>query len=472
MKKWYLILKAFGEYKPGTDEKPSKAELELNDETKGLLQGGFIKECTLSPEEEAMQGVVDAFAIKLEATADAIVRKALERATKGLAGIGKGTLFVGTDRELEHPNEGYDSLGDFARDMHRTHNGAELSKCPRLVAYKDVRERKVKAVSGQSESITEDGGLLLPTEISSIILKKAWDESDLLKRVQRYAVAGNALDFRTVVDDSRATGSRHGGVRSYWMDEAEQHAISKAKWQTLSLKLHKLGSYVAVTDELMEDAGIALDTFLADLVASEMNFVISDSFVNGNGSAKPLGILNAPCFYAVAKETSQVASTIVAENIDKVWLAMPVKNRMDAIWMINAECEPALQQLAYKVPIKNVALSENVGGGIIPLYVPPGGLSGSPYGTLKGRPVIPYEHNPGLGTVGDVIFASWKEYLCIVKGGIKSAASIHLRFDYGETTFRFTFRVDGQPWWRTTGTPFKTTTSRVVSPFVGIATRS
>ena len=44
------------------------------------------------------------------------------------------------------------------------------------------------------------------------------------------------------------------------------------------------------------------------------------------------------------------------------------------------------------------------------------------------------------------------------------------RFDYDEQTFRFIFRVDGQPWWAAQLTPYKGTNTQ--SCFVALATRS
>lgn len=49
--------------------------------------------------------------------------------------------------------------------------------------------------------------------------------------------------------------------------------------------------------------------------------------------------------------------------------------------------------------------------------------------------------------------------------------SIHLRFDYGETAFRFMFEIDGQPWIAEPLTPFKGS-ANTLSPFVTLATRA
>ena len=117
-------------------------------------------------------------------------------------------------------------------------------------------------------------------------------------------------------------------------------------------------------------------------------------------------------------------------------------------------------------------MSLAVGTGGIPIYMPAGGLSGQPYATLFGRPVIAIEQCPTLGDVGDIIFADLSGYILAEKGGIESAMSIHVKFDYDESVFRFVTRLDGQPWRASALTPYKGTSSNSLSHFVALAERA
>ena len=143
---------------------------------------------------------------------------------------------------------------------------------------------------------------------------------------------------------------------------------------------------------------------------------------------------------------------------------------MNAVWLINQDVEPQLN-LMY-LAIKNVAGTENVGGiGLANSGVTytPAGVNGNQYAMLMGRPVIPVEYCATLGTAGDVILADPSQYVMIDKGGVEAASSVHVRFLYDEMTFRFIYRVDGQPTWYTTLTPYKG--SNTLSPFVVCQTR-
>jgi HK97 family phage major capsid protein len=98
-------------------------------------------------------------------------------------------------------------------------------------------------------------------------------------------------------------------------------------------------------------------------------------------------------------------------------------------------------------------------------------MSNSPYNTLLGRPIIPIEQAATLGTVGDIIFADLSGgYLLAEKGGIASDMSVHVRFVYDESTFRFVMRVDGQPVRAAALTPYKG--SETQSHFIVLATRA
>ena len=359
-------------------------------------------------------------------------------------------------RTVDHPMYGYKSFGALAVDIKGCGKNS-LTWDPRLRAA----QAELKAISGMSEFQDSEGGILVPDVVDNDIREIVHAEDNLITRTETMTTSGNAMTLKTNSETSRATGSRWGGFRGYWLDEADQFTAMTAKFDKMELKLRKVGVFAYVTDELLEDADIALGSYLSRGAGREINFMISDSIINGDGANKPLGILNASSLLvSVAKEGGQAATTIVSENIIKMYARMWSGSLGNSIWLINQDTFPQL-----------VTMTLDVGTGGVPLYMPPGGLSQAPFGTIFGRPVLPVEWCPTLGTVGDIIFADLSQYVSITKGTIQSATSIHLRFDYAETAFRFTFRLDGMPSWKSSLTPFKGT-ANTVGPFVALATRS
>jgi HK97 family phage major capsid protein len=317
-----------------------------------------------------------------------------------------------------------------------------------------------KAASGMGEAFGSDGGFLVPAEFTQRVLERVYASTNLLGMTDSYTVSGNSMTFPKSAETSRANGSRWGGVRAYWREEGDQATASKATFGRLQLNLHKLFVMIQTSDELLADTqGVALEQYLLRVASEETNFVLGDAIINGSGSGQPQGILGAACTITVNKESGQTAATLVAQNLVNMWARLWAPCRANAVWLINQDVESQLH-----------SMTVGSGSAATLAYLPPGGLSAKPYATLLGRPVMPVEWCPTLGTVGDVILADLRHYVTITKGMIEANMSIHVRFDYDESSFRFIFRVDGQPWWSAALTPFKG--SNTQSCFVTLQTRS
>ena len=317
--------------------------------------------------------------------------------------------------------------------------------------------------TGLNETTPSDGGFLVQQDFSTELLKEVFQAGILSSKCRRIPITGgsNGIKLNGVDETSRATGSRGGGITGYWKDEAGQKTASKPRFRKIELTLKKLIGLCYATDELLEDAA-ALESAIHDGFVDEFGFLLDDAIINGTGAGMPLGVLNAGCLVSQAAETGQTKSTVIGENVINMFSRLFASSRANAAWYINQTVEPQLHKMSIAV---------GTGGQLI--YMPPGGLSQSPYGTLLGRPVIPIEQCAALGTVGDIILGDFsKGYILAEKGGIKADMSIHVKFDYDESVFRFVMRVDGQPVRATALTPYKGGATATQSHFVALATRS
>lgn len=317
-----------------------------------------------------------------------------------------------------------------------------------------------RAASGLQETVPSDGGFLVESAMANEILKNVWDTGMILPRVSRTTLGGNAtgMKFNGLDETSRVDGSRAGGIRAYWAAEAAEKTASKPKFRQIQLTLNKLVGLCYATDELLEDAS-ALAQTINEGFRDEFDFKLTDAIINGSGAGQPLGILNSGCMVSVAKEAGQAADTITFGNVNSMWSRLMAKSRPNAIWVINQDCEPQLH-----------TMSIAVGTGGVPVYMPAGGASASPYSTLFGRPVVPIEHCATVGDTGDIMLCDFSKYKAIDKGGMQSDVSIHVRFIYDESVFRFVYRFDGQPVLGSAITPYKGTDT--LSHFVKLNERA
>lgn len=455
MNKWIKFLKAYDTHAIGSRVEVSEADAAWLIEKK-------IAELS---ENDPLEAAFEEHAKKFEAALDNVVKRATDAAVKAVSAGTSRIKLLGT-RNDDPDFYGYipDSpLGDFAMEVREAcHPSSKMPDRLKSIYEKQASNVRGKAVTGANEGSGEEGGFLVPTQLGAGIYERVMSQENLLGRTDSYSLTSNSIEFNGLQDDNRATGSRWGGVRGYWLDEGDQYTGSKPKFHKIKLRLNKLGVLCYATDELIEDSVVAIDQFLNRVASSEIAFLTTDAIMNGDGISKPLGYLNSAALISVTRNT---ANKVKLPDIVGMWSKLWAPARSNAIWLINQEVEPELDVLEHLT--KNVAGTENVGGW--PIYWPQGMISDRPFSILKTRPVITVEQGAALGTLGDISLIDPRTYLSGIKGPVKSSMSIHLRFDYDETAFKFTFRVGGQPWWNKSLTPFKGTSGVKYSPFVALA---
>ena len=351
------------------------------------------------------------------------------------------------------PNEvgkwGFRSVGEFAsavRAAHPSSGGRNLD--PRLIANAPT--------SYGSEGVGEDGGFAVPPDFRRDIMQKVMGEESMLSRTDQLTSSSNSI---TIPKDETTPWQTSGGIQAAWEGEGAQFSQCKPSLEQSTIRLNKLTALVPVTEELLSDAP-ALSTYLRRKTPEKFDFKINDAILNGTGAGQPLGVLNSGALITVNAESGQAADTVRFENIVNMYSRLYSACRQNAVWLINQDVEPQL--LTMQFPGTGTA---------VPAYLPPGGLSAQPYGTLLGRPVIATEAAQTLGDAGDITLVDLRQYMTATKtGGIRQDVSIHLWFDYDVTAFRFVMRVAGQPWWSNAISPKNGSNTR--SCFVTLAARA
>lgn len=349
---------------------------------------------------------------------------------------------AGDDAKTKKP---YDDLGDMLRDVARSAYGNG-----------EAKDRLVKA--SLNTETGADGNFLVPPDFIGTLLERAEAESQLFSRATELRVNGNTANIPAVDEESRADGSRFGGIAVYWVREGSDGTYKQPKFRNLDLKLAKIMGLVSVTDEMLEDSAL-LSSWVQQAFPAEMAFVLDQALFDGDGNGKPLGIMNSGALVTVLKEGGQAADTIVYENIIKMWARMPAGRYARANWFCT-------QQALEQFPL--MKLDVGTGGG--PVFLPAGGASERPYASLLGRPIIPIEQAATLGDLGDIVLADMSDYIAITKGGLKTAQSIHVDFDKAKTSFRFIRRVNGAPYSRVALTS-RASASFKTSPYITLEAR-
>lgn len=336
-----------------------------------------------------------------------------------------GRTRVETQRP-EDPKGGFKSFGDFAMAV----RGERDSRNPH-----DER-LKAAATTYGNEGVGVDGGFAVPSEYRREIWDKVMGEDNLLTRCAQVQTASNSITLPKNED----TPWSSNGVQVYWEAEGAQANASKPVLGTETTRLAKLMALVPMTDELLDDAP-GMESWLRMWAPQKMTAKINSAIISGTGAGQPLGILNSDSLISVSAASGQAADTVVYDNIVNMWSRLYAPCRRNAVWLVNQDVEPQLMKLAFGGT-----------GTAVPAYLPPGGLSAAPYGTMLNRPVLPVEACPTLGDAGDIILTDLTQYMALTKAGqdIQTDVSMHLYFDQAMQAFRFIFRVNGMPMWGST----------------------
>ncbi len=350
---------------------------------------------------------------------------------------------------------GFKSLGHFLWELKAIEDKANTTPPATLVKWADACRKKTAGT--MEEGDLSQGGYNVPTEFGEHIYADSLEGSIVRPRARFQPMRSNRIEIAADVDATHS-GTFFGGVTINRTSEGGQLSASNPTYEKIGLTLHKVTGLCHVTDELLDDSSIAIEADVSRKFSQAMAFVQDDDFLNGSGANQPLGALNSanPAIITVSAVGGQGASTVIAENIRDMYARMYPVGQSRAVWLANNDVFPQL-----------FGMSLSIGTAGYPLWLPANSVSGTPYSTLFGRPLILTEKCQTLGTAGDIAFVDLSAYIVAGKANGEApaiASSMHFKFDYGMQSFRFTMRYDGQPLWRSALTPKYSSTT--LSPFI------
>ncbi len=306
------------------------------------------------------------------------------------------------------------------------------------------------------ESQGDAGGFLVPEEFRVQLLSLALEQAIVRPRAMVIPMTTLKVKIPAIRDTSHAT-TVFGGIQAFWTPESGSFTQSEPTFSQVALEAKKLMGGTRVANELIKDSAISLEALLNRLFSQALAYFEDDAFINGVGAGQPIGILNADALVSVAKETGQAATTIVWENLIKMYSRMLPMSLGNAVWIAHNDTFPQLATMAL-----------NVGTGGSAVWIN-NGVAGPP-ATILGRPVLFTEKAQTLGAAGDIYFTDLSYYLIGDRQSLEVASSMHTRFNTDETEWRFIERLDGKPWIDSALTPRNG--SNTFSPFINLAVRS
>lgn len=130
-----------------------------------------------------------------------------------------------------------------------------------------------------------DGGYLVPTELSDSVVRKIFEVSPLRRLANVQTVSGTEVDMLLDTDEAGAA----------WVDEVSPRAATKTpQLGKKRIVVHEMSASPLVTQKLLEDSAIDLNTWLLDKLATKFARAEGEAFTKGTGSGMPRGFLTYP----------------------------------------------------------------------------------------------------------------------------------------------------------------------------------
>lgn len=266
------------------------------------------------------------------------------------------------------------------------------------------------------------GGFFVPTELA-----------DMVVRAMRFlpgGVGSLARTLQTSTGDSMnvALNLTHGSAA--WIAESGSYTPSDETMTQAALSAYKAGTKIIVSEELLTDSAFDLTSFITTEFGERIGALAEAAYINGDGSGKPLGLLDAASGITVVNLPAGQVTTLTYAALAAAVFAVPAQYRegmailvSDSLW------------------VRLVTLTDSTGR---PVWNP-SVAAGAP-DTFAGIPI--YTH-PNLAASGanakSMIVGNFNRGYWIRRvNGVYMQRQNELHSDNGQVGFRAYLRLDGK----------------------------
>ena len=281
-----------------------------------------------------------------------------------------------------------------------------------------VKAPMPSVLNALQEGTDSEGGYLVPDEFERTLVEALEEEN--VFRTLAHVIKTSSGDRKIPVVASKGSAS--------WVDEEGAYQESDDAFSQVSIGAYKLGTMIKVSEELLADSVFDLEAYISKEFARRIGAREEESFFNGDGKGKPLGILAATGGAEVGV-TAASATAITADEVIDLFYSLKAPYRKNAVWVLN---DATVKQIR--------KLKDSTGQ-----YLwQPSLVAGTP-DTILGRPVKTSAFMPTAAAGAKTIaFGDFKYYWIADRQGRTFKKLSELFAATGQVGFMGTQRVDGK----------------------------
>ena len=170
------------------------------------------------------------------------------------------------------------------------------------------------------EGVDADGGYLVPEEYDRRLIDVLEEENIMRKLATRITTSG---EHKINIAATKPAAA--------WIEEGGALSFGDATFDQILMDAHKLHVAIKVTEELLYDNAFHLESYILTQFGKALANAEEDSFLNGDGVGKPLGLFAATGGGTVANTVSSIKAD---DMIDLVY-ALKRPYRKKAGFIIN-----------------------------------------------------------------------------------------------------------------------------------------
>lgn len=277
--------------------------------------------------------------------------------------------------------------------------------------YYDV----VNALQAGTDS---EGGYLVPDEFERTLIQ-ALEEENIFRKLAKIIQTSSGDRKIPVV-------TTHGSAA--WLDEEELIPESDEVFGQTSIGAYKLGTFIKVSDELLNDNIFDLQSYISTEFARRIGSKEEDAFFSGDGSGKPTGIFAAANGAQVGITTASVTAVTIDEVID-LFYSLKSAYRKKAVFLMNDATVKTIRKL-----------KDGQGQ-----YIWQPAVTASTPDTILNRPVYTSSYVPSIEAGAKTIAVGDFGYYWIADRQGRSFKRLNELFaTTGQVGFMATQRVDGK----------------------------
>lgn len=181
------------------------------------------------------------------------------------------------------------------------------------------------------EGVDADGGYLVPEEYDRRLIDTL-SEENIMRRLATTITTRGEHKINIAATKPAAA----------WIEEGGALSFGDATFSQILLDAHKLHVAIKVTEELLYDNVFNLEGYILEQFGKALANAEEDSFLNGDGVGKPLGLFAATGGGTVA---NTLTATIKSDDVISLVYALKRPYRKNAAFIINDQNLAVLRKL-------------------------------------------------------------------------------------------------------------------------------